>query len=229
LSVIRNGKQHLVSANGVEAAPEDFIEIVRAIDGLSFEADWIDDATGKTVGIIRKGGGINVETVKARCADLRSTPPPSPGPTPSYQSAAPAESITESQLGWTLALHDGDQRAVYTIVDVVLLKHIATALEEYAIDHDNRYPDTLSDVSGPPYLNGVPIVPGSLTGAHYSYRRAPADQRLGSYVITDADATVDAALVPGYQVPRGVKGTPCAPGECRHLEFSQKLGLIGLP
>lgn len=130
-------------------------------------------------------------------------------------------------LGDAMFHHDGDQRAVYTIVDVVFMKHIAVALEEYGVDHSNRYPDALSDAA--PYLNGVPIVPGSPTGSHYGYEKAPADKRLGSYVITDADASVDASFLPDFQVPRGVNGLPCAPGECHHLEYAQKVGIIGLP
>jgi hypothetical protein len=101
-------------------------------------------------------------------------------------------------------------------------------LEECGVDHNNGYPDALPDV-GALYLNSVPIVPGSPTGSHYGYEKAPTDKRLGSYVITDADASVDASFLPGFHVPRGVDGPPCTPGECLHLEYAQKVGIIGRP
>jgi hypothetical protein len=144
-------------------------------------------------------------------------------------STAGADTPDAQSLLWDAMFHHaGDQRAVYTIVDAVFVKHIAVALEEFAVDHSGKYPDALSDVE-PLYLNSVPIVPGSPTGSHYGYEKAPTDRRLGSYVITDGDASVDASFLPGFQVPRGVNGPPCAPGECHHLEYAQKVGIIGLP
>jgi len=121
-----------------------------------------------------------------------------------------------------------DPRAIYTIVDLAFLKTIATALEEYAIDHQNAYPKTL-DALTPTYLKMVPVVPGSPTGARYSYSAPGPDPRMGHYVITDADAQVDAQYLGPRAIPHGVGGPPCQPGVCVHLSFAQAIGVIGGP
>ena len=123
---------------------------------------------------------------------------------------------------------NGDPRAIYTLVDVAFFKSIATALEEYSIDHSMTYPKALTDLV-PKYLLAVPIVPGSATGAHYGYSAPPPNSLMGNYVITDADALVDAQYIQGVQIPRGVGGQPCAPGQCLHLSFAQKIGVVGAP
>ncbi len=121
-----------------------------------------------------------------------------------------------------------DPRAIYTIVDLAFLKTIATALEEYAVDHQNAYPPSL-DALTPTYLKVIPIVPGSPTGARYDYRAPGPDPRMGHYLITDADAQVDARYLDPRPIPRGVGGPPCMPGECVHLSYAAAIGVIGSP
>jgi hypothetical protein len=121
-----------------------------------------------------------------------------------------------------------DPRAIYTIVDLAFLKTIATALEEYAVDHQNAYPKTL-DALTPTYLKMVPVVPGSPTGARYGYSAPGPDPRMGHYLISDGDAQVDARYLDPRPIPRGVGGPACSPGECVHLSYAQAIGVIGSP
>ena len=107
-------------------------------------------------------------------------------------------------------------------------KTIATALEEYAVDHQNAYPKTL-DALTPTYLKMVPVVPGSPTGARYGYSAPGPDPRMGHYLISDGDAQVDARYLDPRPIPRGVGGPACSPGKCVHLSYAQAIGVIGSP
>src|ERR1700681_1954886 len=106
------------------------------------------------------------------------------------------------------------------------IKTIATALKEYAVDHQNAYPKTL-DALTPTYLKMVPVVPGSPTGARYRYSAPGPDPRMGHYLISDGDAPVDARYLDPRPIPRGVGGPACSPGECVHLSYAQAIGVIG--
>src|ERR1700676_5071232 len=117
-----------------------------------------------------------------------------------------------------------DPRAIYTIVDLAFLKTIGTALEEYAVDHQNAYPKTL-DALTPTYLKMVPVVPGSPTGARYRYITPGPPSRMHHSLISSEDAQVDASYLDLRMIPRVFEGPACWPAECVHLSSAQEIGL----
>jgi Tfp pilus assembly protein PilE len=106
--------------------------------------------------------------------------------------------------------------------DQANLKSIATALEEYAVDHRGRYPDRLTQLT-PTYLKTLPEVPGTDSAGAYTYHH-PASRK-AAYDIWD-DGSMDPTTF--GSLPRGVGGPTCAAG-CKYVVYVAGAGLVGLP
>lgn len=76
------------------------------------------------------------------------------------------------------------RREKLTEQDADNLRHIATGIEEFAVDHDGRFPGSLDEV-GPPYLPVKIFIPGSNPAQLYTYHYPAADPRWGNYDIVD--------------------------------------------
>jgi len=118
------------------------------------------------------------------------------------------------------------------------LKQIATALEEYAVDHSGRYPDRLVQLQ-PTYLKSLPEIPGTENAHIYAYHHPSSLPLKAAYDIWD-DGSMDPTLfsnVPRF--PRGScayapyqdggasereSGTPC-----KYVVYVADMGIQGVP
>lgn len=104
------------------------------------------------------------------------------------------------------------------------LKQIATALEEYSVDHSGAYPARLEDL-GEPYLHAAArIIPGSDPEASYTYEHPPSNPNFGAYVIRDNgqfDPTLD-------HLRNAVDHTLCTRTNCKYIIYTQNGGLYGI-
>jgi|GEM_PF-4705131 len=115
------------------------------------------------------------------------------------------------------------RRQELTEQDTENLKRIATAVEEYFVDHSGQYPRFLDDLSAP-YLSQTIFIPGSSPAKPYIYVRYPANHTLGAYVIED-DGSFDPSL---YKLHNGVSGSLCTADSCKYIVYAQAVGLLGL-
>lgn len=96
------------------------------------------------------------------------------------------------------------RRQELTEQDSENLKRIATAVEEYSVDHAGQYPRFLDDLSAQ-YLSQMIFIPGSNPAKQYFYVRYPENHTLGAYVIED-DGSFDPSL---EKLHSGVSGSLC--------------------
>jgi len=115
------------------------------------------------------------------------------------------------------------RRQELTEQDTENLKRIATAVEEYFVDHGGQYPRFLDDLPAQ-YLPQTVFIPGSNPAKPYIYVRYPANHALGAYVIED-DGSFDPSL---YKLHNGVSGSLCTPYSCKYIVYAQAVGLMGL-
>ena len=100
-------------------------------------------------------------------------------------------------------------------------KQIATAMEEYAVDHSGAYPSTFGTSNlTTPYLNFTPVDP---SGGGYTLTVAAGSTSYGSYEITDGD-NHDPTTTTGLKLTGiGVCST------CKGVGYYQSGGIVGLP
>jgi prepilin-type N-terminal cleavage/methylation domain-containing protein len=99
-------------------------------------------------------------------------------------------------------------------------KQIATALEEYAVDHNGSYPagGALSATDpGPPYLNFAPKDPVNTS----AYNLTSTAGSYGSYQINDQGGH-DTTTTIGLFKSDGTKCTACA-----SITYNQNAGIVG--
>ena len=131
--------------------------------------------------------------------------------------------LPSAAAGYPPAQSSGPQLAgVYVGADIQLEKIIATAVEEYGIDHGGKYPLQIEDLV-PAYLPYVPIVPGSPNGGKYRYVAMPGNKVSGKYVIFD-DGSLDLTAAGSVRTD---SGSNCNPTACKYLMFSQARGIVG--
>jgi hypothetical protein len=104
------------------------------------------------------------------------------------------------------------------------LKMIATGLEEYAVDHNGKYPDHLPQLV-PTYLKALPPVPGGDGTGAYDYHHPASPPGAAAYEIWD-DGSMDPTTFGG--IPRGANGPSCA-GSCKYVVYRAGVGIIGVP
>ena len=102
------------------------------------------------------------------------------------------------------------------------LKTIATALEEYAVDHNGAFPSSL-DALKPLYYNRPPWIPESDPPAQYRYDKPALDPRWGAWDIID-----NGAYDPTLHALRDPDGSLCTRATCRYIVYAESEGLIGL-
>lgn len=111
------------------------------------------------------------------------------------------------------------------VADEGNLKTIATGLEEYAVDHNGKYPDHLPQLV-PQYLKALPPVPGGDgTGAYDYHHPASLPGPAAPYEIWD-DGSMDPTVF--GSIPRGVNGPPCD-HDCKYVVYRANYGIIGVP
>lgn len=117
------------------------------------------------------------------------------------------------------------RRQELTQTDATRMKSLATALEEYAVDNNGKYPAKLDDLK-PPYLSAaVTIIPASDPATQYTYENPPSDPAFGLYDIKD-NGMFDPSLLKLHQ---GTTGHVCTPQTCKYIVYAQAIGMIGLP
>ena len=100
-------------------------------------------------------------------------------------------------------------------------KQVATAMEEYAVDHSGTYPSSFgANQLTTPYLNFTPVDPA---GGNYTITNTTGTY--GSYEITDGD-NHDPTTTTGLHLS-GVSGTLCS--TCKGVGYYQSGGIVGLP
>ena len=117
--------------------------------------------------------------------------------------------------------------------DQANLKQIATALEEYAVDHGGRYPDRLVQLL-PTYLKSLPDIPGSERAHPYVYHH-PATVpvkttngsvrpglQAGAYDIWD-NGSMDQTTFAKLRRADGL----CAYG-CKYVVYVEGAGIVGV-
>lgn len=104
------------------------------------------------------------------------------------------------------------------------LKGIATAIEEYRVDHSGDYPKTLAELQ-PPYLGlGGRIIPGSDPIAYYTYEYPASNPKFGAFDIKDNgtfDPTVD-------KLHNALDLSLCSKSSCRYIIYVENAGLFGI-
>jgi hypothetical protein len=110
-----------------------------------------------------------------------------------------------------------------TSEDEAALKGLATALEEYAVDHNGTYPATLAAL-GPPYLSRQPWIPESNPPAMYRYENPAARSQWGTWDIAD-----NGAFDPTLHDLRAPNGSICTHETCKFIVYAQSQGLVGAP
>jgi len=110
-----------------------------------------------------------------------------------------------------------------TIDDENNLKRIATALEEYAVDHNGVYPSQIASLQ-PLYLPTMSWVPGSDPPAPYRYEIPASRPQWGKWDIVDAgmsDPTLSKLRAPDNNL--------CTHETCRFIVYAESTGLVGAP
>jgi hypothetical protein len=107
--------------------------------------------------------------------------------------------------------------------DEAALKGLATALEEYAVDHDGTFPATL-DALRPTYFPRPPWIPESEPPAAYKYENPAARPDWGRWDIVD-----NGAFDPTMHKLRAADGTACTRSSCTFIIYAESVGLIGAP
>jgi hypothetical protein len=110
------------------------------------------------------------------------------------------------------------------VADENNLKNVAIALEQYAVDHNGKYPDHLPQLV-PQYLKALPVVPGGDGTGAYDYHRLAPGPGAAEYEIWD-DGSMDPTTF-GH-IPRGPNGPPCMEG-CKYVVYRAGVGIIGVP
>jgi len=111
------------------------------------------------------------------------------------------------------------QQVDLLLADMGNLKQIATALEEYSVDHGGKYTSSFENLKSP-YMDAVPTVPES--GGAYTIV-IPPDPKMGSYEIMD-DGSIG-----GLSSLKTIEGNPCDPSTCQHVIYAQAKGILGGP
>ena len=99
-------------------------------------------------------------------------------------------------------------------------KQIATAMEEYSVDHGGAYPSTFAGGLTTPYLNFTPVDPA---GGGYTLTVGTGSTAYGSYEITDGD-NHDPTTTTGLHLTGGANCT-----NCKGVGYYQSGGIVGLP
>jgi hypothetical protein len=136
-------------------------------------------------------------------------------------------------LGELLARHVGVQadlraeaelrRQRLTETDQGYLKQMATAVEEYEVDHNGNIPKTLAELT-PLYLHSLLWVPGSDPPAPYIYELPASHPEWGIW-----DTVDDGSLDPTLYKLRALDGTLCTHATCKHIVYAESTGLVGSP
>jgi hypothetical protein len=103
------------------------------------------------------------------------------------------------------------------------LKQLATALEEYAVDHNGVFPKQLTQLE-PIYLRALLWVPGSDPPAQYRYEIPAARPAWGQWDIVD-----DGSLDPTLSKLRALDNSLCTHATCKHIVYAESEGLVGAP
>jgi len=117
------------------------------------------------------------------------------------------------------------RREQMTETDISNERSLATALEEYAVDHNGQYPARLRDIIPSPYLRGDFYVPGSDPPATYVYEHPAADPAWGEFDIRD-DGSLDPSLDKLLNVTTKRR---CTKGACKFIIYTQANGVVGSP
>ena len=110
-----------------------------------------------------------------------------------------------------------------TVADENNLKQIAMALEQYAVDHDGKYPQNLPQLV-PAYIAKLPVVPGGDGTGAYDYHHPASMAADGKYEIWD-DGSMDSTTL--GNLPQGVGGKRCGT-ECKYVVYADGVGIIGV-
>ena len=106
-----------------------------------------------------------------------------------------------------------------TAADEGNLKAIATAVEEYAVDHAGRYPDRLDELQ-PTYIKVLPVVPGGDGSGKYTYHHPASRPFPANYDIWD-DGTMDPTTLASIAQNSG--------GPPKYVVYVSSKGLVGVP
>ena len=107
--------------------------------------------------------------------------------------------------------------------DQANLKAIAVAVEEYAVDHNGKYPDGLPQLV-PTYLKQLPNVPGGDGTGAYDYHHPGSGS--AAYEIWD-DGSMDQTVVRNSRM--GSADGPSCLARCKYVLYRADVGIIGLP
>ena len=110
-----------------------------------------------------------------------------------------------------------------TIDDENNLKRIATALEEYSVDHNGTFPAQLASLQ-PLYLPTMSWVPGSDPPVPYRYEIPASRPQWGKWDIVDA-GTSD----PTLSKLRAPDDSLCTTKTCKYIVYAESTGLVGAP
>jgi zinc ribbon protein len=104
------------------------------------------------------------------------------------------------------------------------LKQIATAVEQYGVDHSGKYPDNLPELV-PTYMPKLPVVPGGDNTGAYDYHHPASMQPGAGYEIWD-----DGSMAPSTMasLTLGVNGAPCRQS-CKYVVYVAGVGIVGVP
>jgi hypothetical protein len=119
--------------------------------------------------------------------------------------------------------HDRLEWERRTEEDEMSLKGIATALEEYSVDHNGQFPVTL-DALKPLYYPRPLWIPESDPPAEYKYENPAARPNWGKWDIVD-----NGAFDPTLNKLRTDDGSLCTNSTCKYIIYAESLGLIGEP
>ena len=102
------------------------------------------------------------------------------------------------------------------------LKTIATAIEEYAVDHDGKFPPSLDSLK-PLYYNRPAWIPETDPPTQYRYDYPALESGWGAWDIID-----NGAFDPTLHKLRSPDGTLCTRATCRYIVYAESQGLIGV-
>lgn len=109
------------------------------------------------------------------------------------------------------------------VADQANLKQIAVAIEEYAVDHQGRYPTRLGQLL-PTYLKSIPDVPGPANPTTYAYHKPAVLSANAKYDIWD-NGSMDPTTF--SKLTRAVTGGPC--DGCKYVVYLAGSGIVGTP
>lgn len=110
-----------------------------------------------------------------------------------------------------------------TTEDETALRGIATALDEYAVDHNGAYPASL-DALRPLYYNRPAWIPETAHPAQYRYEVPAARAEWGKWDVVD-----NGAFDPTLHDLRALDGSLCTHASCRYIVYAEGVGLVGAP